>query len=139
MPLLNKTVQDFFQEANWQGLSLVQNENTTASSTSTPVAKLINVHLGLTVKEYFTCNNWQGTFISGTDSHGQQIQAHENQVYNITYSLKMPVGEFFQRMVWKERKKSQVQIASSPSTPTSKASNSQATQQLSLQDLSDLM
>ena len=137
MPLLNKTVQDFFQEANWQGLNLIQNENNTASSTS--AAKLINVHLGLTVKEYFTCNNWQGIFIRGTDSHGQQNQAPENQVYNTTYSLKMPVGEFFQRMVWKERKKSQVQIASSPSTAKSKASNSQATKQLSLQDLSDLM
>ena len=136
MSFANQTVQDFFQEANWQGLKLIQNDQETNTISSNLREISVDCHLGLTVEEYFSLNNWHG-IATKEIYHEQNSQVSESEP---VFSLTISVAEFFQRMVWQKQTKQVLnKIATPPSNATPKASSSKANKQFNFQDLSDLM
>ncbi len=79
----NQTVQQFFGEANWQGLKLVPNQ--------TPLVEevfSIDFHLGLTVNEYFSLGNWRGIPLT-TSKNVNELENEASQVYSTASLLKM--------------------------------------------------
>ncbi len=53
------TVEDFFSQANWQGLNLTP---TTIQQTTTTISvdQVEKPHMGLSVTNFFARNNWRG-------------------------------------------------------------------------------
>jgi hypothetical protein len=139
--LANQTVQDFFRQANWQGLKLSTDDE---NFVSYPIEEeiFINPDLSFTVEQFFSFNNWQGLSIQKTD-HPQGITEQisgNTQVYQGVHSLTMTVNEFFQGVSWKEQVQPKYkEIAASPDTSEQKNSFAEPKQQFNVQDLSDLI
>ena len=136
MSFANQTVQDFFQEGNWQGLKLIQNDLEIPLIPSNLKEVSVDCHLGLTVEEYFSLNNWQGLV---TTREIENYQISEVSASEPVFSLTISVAEFFQRMVWQKQTKKEVKIASPPSNSKPQASPSKGKKQFNFQDLSDLL
>ena len=144
-----QTVQDFFENSNWQGLKIVDTNNLGVNSNSPSRSQLLKPHFNLTVEEYFSRHNWQGVsavkYVDDLDLVDGGV-APRSQSTGQIYSLTMTVEEFFQRMVWQGG----VQTPSSIAQPEKSAEKTKnipdidipspsAKKYINLQDLSDLM
>ena len=148
-----QTVQDFFENSNWQGLKTVETNNLGVNGNSSNRSPLLKPHFNLTVEEFFSRHNWQGVsavkYVDDLDLVDGGV-APRSQSTGQVYSLTMSVEEFFQRMVWQGGVQTPTIIA--PATPiaqTDKSTeklknipdipNPSAKKYINLQDLSDLM
>lgn len=132
-----KTVEDFFQEADWWGLKpvAVMEENFT-----TVVTEEINeVDFNLTVENFFALNNWLGIPQVKTVKI-QQVSESPAKNYPPVYPLKMTVEEFFLRMVWQGQnsRRKPKNIASAPLPRESDTLSNLNDNSINVNDLSDL-
>lgn len=138
MLLANQTVQDFFQEANWQGIKLIPNDLEVTDFSDTFEEISVDSHFGLTVEEYFSRHNWQGV-VRRKISPAQKSQISYSQP---VFSLAISVEKFFQQMVWQKQVQKEVKIATSPTSSThvkEKEPPAKKKQKFNVQDLSDLL
>jgi hypothetical protein len=136
------TVEDFFQQANWQGLKLINIPTIPEKSDFQEeiVEETLIPTFDLTVEEFLAAHNWQGVvktriaqFSTSSDSSSPLSVVLPN------YSLTMSVGEFFQRMSWAGQIYSKKNsIASLPQVSPSNTLNS-TVEPLNVNDLSDLL
>jgi hypothetical protein len=134
MLLADQTVQDFFQEANWQGLKIISNDSELTNLSDTFEEISVDCHFGLTVEEYFSFHNWQGIVRRKISSAPISQISYSQPVF----SLAISVEKFFQQMVWQKQLQKEVKIATPPSLKP-KESPSQKTTKFNVQDLSDLL
>lgn len=132
IPSTNLTVEEFFQQANWQGLKIVSMTGGIVEVVTE--AEEINLDLSLTVEKFFSLHNWQGIIKTNTVANISEVEVQPN------YALTMSVREFFQRMPWQGQKfgyAKKTNIASFPKLNSSE--NTTSNSQLNVNDLSDLL
>ncbi|MGK7872229.1 MAG: hypothetical protein AB4426_02585 [Xenococcaceae cyanobacterium] len=110
------SVQKFFSSCNWQGHPLKIEQQLADISFE-------QLSLCLTVQEYFSHSNWQG----------QLLGLHSSQMPS-SLSLTLPVGEFFQFIVWEGNPK----IAALPKLSSAPELTPSPSQDLTLTDFSEL-
>ena len=138
MLFAQQTVQDFFENSNWQGLKFVETNTINTNIVDNDFydqKESLKPDLNLTVEKYFSLHNWHGLTIvknQNQDSYTvSNISASNN--YGQVYSLKISVEEFFQRMVWQQVQKPSTPIASQL-PPKPKQKPKPAKQEFNLQD-----
>ncbi|BAQ64328.1 hypothetical protein [Geminocystis sp. NIES-3709] len=136
IPSTNISVEDFFQQANWQGLRLVAIEKESLSDTI-EIEDNFYPTFNLTVQDFFASHNWQGVVKTKKTRASEELY----QPMSVNYSLTMTVGEFFQRISWQGQGRitqKKTSIASLPSISSSETFDSTA-KTFNVNDLSDLL
>jgi hypothetical protein len=101
-------VADFFAQINWQGLAIAPTQvNTKTSRTVSPSIKRKKDFtspqiLCLSVGEFFGLHNWQGEVI---DDYDDCVEAVDESIETIDFSLTLPVQQFFALVAWDGRSK----------------------------------
>lgn len=119
------SVEDFFSNANWEGIS-----TDTTIETEDNESLESKLSLVLTVNDFFALNNW-----AGLPSKNKYFKNIESEPEDESMFLTMSVTEFFQRMVW-EGKPNIAPMPNKVVPINSKSKPSPAP--LKLTDLSDL-
>ncbi len=136
------SIQDFLNRANWQGRPQSQPELPTQESTAqnsmaqsglqtlkqsevAPIGQ--SFWKQQTVQDFFGRSNWKGVLPSLT---GKEQGAPQS----ITFSLDLPVSEFFKYFAWEGRPN----IAALPCLESSAKGDSTPSDDFNLTDLSDL-
>lgn len=131
------SVENFFQQANWQGLKLVTLPEESISETQIEV-DVFTPRFNLTVQDFFASHNWQGIVKTKTvrvNTSGELIPT----VVEPHYSLTLSVEKFFHNIPWSGQVTyKKASIASLPQVSPSNAFNSTA-KTLNVNDLSDLL
>ena len=145
MLFAQQTVQDFFENSNWQGLKLFETNTIDPDIVDQDFyyqEESLQPDLNQTVEKYFSLHNWQGLTIIKNQKQNQNSStisdSNLSNNYGQGYSLTISVEEFFQRMVWQQVQKPSKPIASQL-PPKPKQKPKPAKQEFNLQDLSDLM
>jgi hypothetical protein len=136
MPSTCVTVASFFQEANWQGLKIIDDDKNYLTDGVVIEEVSFNPHFGLTVENFFALQNWQGIFKT---PETVRMQNEELSTIQPIYALTMSVGEFFQRMVWQGQNQGITKKANIASMPKMSNVVNLMPQSLNVKDLSDLL
>lgn len=133
------SVENFFQQANWQGLKLVTLPEESISETQIEVVEdVFNPRFNLTVQDFFASHNWQGIVKTKT----VRVATSEEIIPTTIephYSLTLSVEKFFHKMPWTGQVSyKKASIASLPQVSPSNNFNSTA-KPLNVNDLSDLL
>ncbi len=131
MPLTSVTVESFFRKANWQGLKIIHDDANALTEAVVVEEATSNLHFGLTVEKFFALHNWQGI----VKTHQELLPPTQQS----TYTLTMPVGEFFRRILWQGQNQGTTKKANIASMPKMSSVVNITPQSLNVKDLSDLL
>ncbi|MGI0482944.1 hypothetical protein ACN4EE_19440 [Geminocystis sp. CENA526] len=139
IPSQTFSVEQFFQQANWQGLKLVSLPEESPSDTQVQVVEdVFTPRFNLTVQDFFASHNWQGIVKTKTvrvDTSDDLIPTSVEPHYSLTLS----VEQFFHKMPWSgQLTYKKASIASLPQVSPSNTFAS-AVKPLNVNDLSDLL